>query len=497
MQTATSFSLALLLLTTVSVDANAFKKASSAPKSEKSADNSLNLPVKAGAQWEEAVPTVGTLNTGDSSKSVSTLSTQLEAQFPDKEWWNQYQDAYLGRYMSDALRDSPRIEASIHRIEQSRAQVVKTRSDQLPHLSFSPGYAHLGLPSLGGGGDLPSNISLFLLSFMPSYQVDLFGLNADRTRSAKTELKAVEQDSRALLLSVQGEVATAYFNLLRSDYEVSSQQESLELFQKIHSLKENQHQVGLTSYDEVIRSERDVAQALTNLTNYKQQQAMFAHQLAVLTGRPPQSESHLERGKLQDVQLPLTTQTGTVDGLLARRPDIAAQELRLKRSAIDVTVARKRFLPTIKLSAYAAWAGSSLGKTFSSDSFSNIEMVQGNQPIYEGGAWVGEKRLQKAKQKEQIANYRQTILTAMKEVEDQLSLLKTSYDALNSNSERLDLTKHALEITQDQQNHGLIPKLNVYQAQSELLQYEQLKAQSKSDAAIATVNLYKALGGGF
>jgi multidrug efflux system outer membrane protein len=496
MQTATSFSLALLLLTTLSGDAKAFKNSSPSYKSEKSTD-SVNLPVKAGAQWEEAVPTVGTVSSGETVKSSSMLSTKLEAQFPDKEWWNQYQDSYLARYMSDALRDSPRLEASIHRIEQSRAQVMKIRSDQLPHLAFSPGYAHLGLPSLGGGGDLPSNISLFLLSFMPSYQVDLFGLNADRTRSARTELKAVEQDSRSLLLSVQGEVATAYFNLLRADYEVSSQQESLELFQKIHSLKENQHQAGLTSYDEVIRSERDVAQALTNLTNYKQQQAMFAHQLAVLTGRPPQSESHLERGKLQDFQLPSTTQMGTLDGLLTRRPDIAAQELRLKRSAIDVTVARKRFLPTIKLSAYAAWAGSTLGKTFSSDSFSNIEMAQGNQQIYEGGAWVGEKRLQRAKQKEQIANYRQTILTAMKEVEDQLSLLKTSYDALNSNSERLDLTKHSLEITQDQQNQGLIPKLNVYQAQSELLQYEQLKAQSKSDAAIATVNLYKALGGGF
>jgi len=495
MQTATSFSLALLLLTTFSVDAKALKNDSQLSEGEKSTANVL-LPVKAGAQWEEAVPTVGTSNTSDVGKASSMLSTQLEAQFPDKEWWNQYQDAYLARYMSDALRDSPRLEASIHRIEQSRAQVIKIRSDQLPHLSFSPSYAHVGLPG-GIAGGLPGNLSLFLLSFMPSYQVDLFGMNADRTRSAKTELQAVEQDSRSLLLSVQGEVATAYFNLLRADYSVSSQQESLELFQRIHDLKANQHQAGLTSYDEVIRSERDVAQALTNLTNYKQQQALFAHQLAVLTGRPPQSESHLERGKLQDFQLPSTTQMGTLDGLLIRRPDIAAQELRLKRAAIDVTVARKRLLPTLKLSAFASWAGRDFAKTFSGDSFSNVEMVQGSQPIYEGGAWVGEKRLQRAKQKEQIANYRQTILTAMKEVEDQLSLLKTSYDALNSNSERLDLTKHSLEITQDQQNQGLIPKLNVYQAQSELLQYEQLKAQSKSDAAIATVNLYKALGGGF
>jgi multidrug efflux system outer membrane protein len=466
--------------------------------------------IKADAQWEESVPTAGVekpdLN-GEESVSAQTATgrkvfephymTRLSADFPEKEWWRQFNDEALAQYIIDALRDSPRLEASLQRIQQSRAQVTQAFAKQLPTLNFTPGYFRLGLPSSIGGGALGSSIQAFLLSFQPAYQLDLFGQNANRTKSAKTELKAVELDSRALLIAVQGEVATAYFNLLRADTSVRTQENNLTLLKRINALKRSQRDAGLTMYDEVIRSERDVAQALTNLNIYRQQQAIFAHQLAILTGRPAQAESHLRRSTLDQMQLPAITPSGNPADLLTRRPDIVAQETRLQRAAIDVKIARKEFLPKINLSAFFSTAGSKIGDVVKKDDFADLELAQATQPVFQGGRLVGESRYQKARQREQVANYRQTVLSALKEVEDQLALLKTSYDILNSNSQRLTLTQDSLKITQDQQQQGLVPKLNVLQAQSELIQYQQLSAQSKSDAAIATVNLYKALGGGF
>jgi outer membrane protein, multidrug efflux system len=461
------------------------------------------------ASWGEAAPSAVTesspaasekapAQSSEANPQAITANTAFTADFPDKDWWLKFNDTYLNGYMSEAVQYNPRLEITVHRITQARSQVLESFSHQLPSASLSPGFTRIGLPNnLGLGGALPSAINAFMLAFKPSFELDLFGRNLDRTRSAKRELAAVELDSKTALMALQGEVASAYFNLLRSDVLVADDNKNIALLTRINDLKRNQHEAGLTSYDEVIRSERDVAQALTNLNLHRQEQALFAHQLAVLVGRPPSSESHLERATLAAIALPAQTETGVPSELLTRRPDILASERRLEKAVLDVRVARKAFLPSINLSGQFLTAGQHFKDIFDKDSFVNFESAAINQPIFQGGRLIAGTRFQKARQREQMASYRQTILTAFQEVEDQLAKLKSNYENLNSNGKRLDLTAHSLKITENQQEQGLISKLNVLQAESELLQYRQLSAQSKADVLIATVNLYKALGGGF
>lgn len=438
--------------------------------------------------WEEATP----------AAIQGSITTTLTPAFPEKQWWTRFNDPYLNQYIAEAIQNNPGIEASLQRIQESRAQVTDALSKEFPSLSLNPGFTRLGLPNLPlGGFSLPSAIKFFLLTFQANYELDLFGRNWDQVKSARKTEAAVEQDSRAYLISLEGEVAAAYFNLLRADSLVQTQTHNLELFTRIHALKQNQYNVGLVDNDEVIRANRDVALAQTSLTMYQQQQALFAHQLAVLIGRTPVSAEHLQRASLEQLSLPTQTDIGLPSELVERRPDILASERRLEQAAIDVRAARKAFLPTINLGGQLTLASQQFQNVFNWDNKLDVENVGIKQPLFQGGKLIAAVRFRKAQQREQLENYRQTVLTAFREVEDQLALLKSNYENLNSNTQRLQLTQESLHITENQYQQGLIPHLNVLQSETNLAQYQQLIAQSKADAMIATVNLFKALGGGF
>jgi multidrug efflux system outer membrane protein len=438
--------------------------------------------------WEEAAPTA----------AQGAITTTLNPAFPDKQWWMRFNDPYLNQYIAEAVQNNPGLQASVQRIQESRAQVTDALSREFPSLSLNPGFTRVGLPNLPlGGFSLPSAIKFFLLTFQANYELDLFGRNWDQVKSARKAEAAVELDSRSYLISLEGEVAAAYFNLLRTDSLVQTQTHNLELFTRIHALKQNQYDVGLVDNDEVIRANRDVALAQTSLTNYQQQQALFAHQLAVLVGRTPVSAEHLQRGSLDQLALPTQTDIGLPSELVERRPDILASEQRLEQAAIDVRAARKAFLPTINLGGQLTLASQKIQDVLDWDNKVDVENVGIKQPLFQGGKLVAGVKFRRARQREQLENYRQTVLTAFREVEDQLALLKSNYDSLNSNTQRLQLTQASLHISEDQYRQGLIPHLNVLQAETNLAQYQQLIAQSKADAMIATVNLFKALGGGF
>jgi multidrug efflux system outer membrane protein len=438
--------------------------------------------------WEEAAPTT----------VHAAIATTFNPAFPEKQWWTRFNDPYLNGYIAEAIQSNPGLQISLQRIQESRAQVTDALSKEFPTLSLNPGFTRVGLPNAPlGGFSLPSAIKFFLLTFQANYELDLFGRNWDQVKSTRKEEAATELDSRAYLIALEGEVAAAYFNLLRADSLVQTQTHNLELFTRIHALKQNQYDVGLVDNDEVIRANRDVALAQTSLTMYQQQQALFAHQLAVLVGRTPVSAEHLQRGNLDQLSLPSQTDVGLPAELVERRPDILASEKRLERAAIDVRVARKAFLPTINLGGQLTLASQRFQDVFNWDNKVDVQNVGIKQPLFQGGKLIAGVRFRQARQREQLENYRQTILTAFREVEDQLALLKSNYESLNSNTERLELTKDSLHIAEEQYQQGLIPHLNVLQSETNLAQYQQLIAQSKADAMIATVNLFKALGGGF
>lgn len=451
------------------------------------ATDKANLPtIQTNLRWEEfRAPNLD-------PASQSHLTTDK----PDMEWWRNFHDPYLEGYISTALQNSPNLHITMAKVAEARAAFHHSISEELPTANLTASYYHVILPKLFGSA-LPKNLDIWTVPFQASYELDLYGKALDQTKASKRLWEASKQDYRAAQLSLCGDVAGAYFNLLRSDALVNSQQRNLALLSRIYDLKQSQYKIGLTSYDEVIRSDRDLAQAQTNLNTYQQQQALYAHQLAILTGSPPSTQEKMQRGTLETTTLPNQISAGTPADVLARRPDIQAAEKRLESARLNVRAARKAFLPTINLSSGLFLAGTSLSQLFNWNNHAAMLSGGVSQKLTGLYGLTADLNTQKARQTQQLEQYRQVTLNALKEVEDNLALLRTDYQSMDSNAKRRDLTQHDLNLNQNLYQQGLLPHLNVLQGQSELIQYEQLVAQSKVDTAIAVVNLYKALGGGF
>jgi multidrug efflux system outer membrane protein len=442
--------------------------------------------VQTGSRWEEFRTPL--LNRG--------LAINLSTEFPDREWWRGFHDPYLEKYIDAALQNNPTLNIALSRIEEAHAQMRESVAQQIPKANLSGAYYHLGLPQ-SMGTSLPKRLNIWTVPFQASYEVDLFGRLRDQSRAGKQFWEASKQDARAAQISLCGDVANAYFNLLRNDALVNSQRQNLALLTRIYELKQSQYKIGLNSYDETIRADRDVSLAQTNLNEYQQQQAIFAHQLAILTGSPPTKQESLTRGAADSIQPPLQISAGTPAESLARRPDIQAAEKRLESVHYSVSAARKALLPTLKLNAGMFLAGMGFSQVFNWGNRANLISAAVSQPLTDLVGKKAELNVQKSRQRQQLEDYRRVTLNALKEVEDSLALINSNFQTLDSNQKRRELTQHELGLNQNLYQQGLLPHVNVLQGQSELIQYDQMVAQSKIDTILATVNLYKALGGGY
>ncbi|WP_373531280.1 efflux transporter outer membrane subunit [Vampirovibrio sp.] len=433
-----------------------------------------------------------------SQPDAAEPGTVLIGGFPDRQWWQKFQDPHLDTYIHAALQNNPTLNASLQTVAQSRALTAQAFSKELPSVTLSPSAYRIALPdNVKGALPLETPLRLYNLPLQAAYELDLWGKNLDIIRSSRRQAESAELQSHAVLNTVVGDVASAYFNLLRMDALIESQQKNLGLLQRVATLKASQHQAGLLSLDAVLLAQRDAAESEMNLASFRQQQAVFAHQLSILTGSPPASAAQLPRATLEALSLPLETEVGSPGELLTRRPDVLAQEKMLESSRIDVRVARKAFLPSVNLGAMVGAGALGFRNLWDWGNVFNMQSLALSQPIFQGGKLKAELNYRKAKQKEALETYRQVILMAMKDVEDSLSTLKTGYDGLNSSNQQLVLTENSLRLTDSRFQQGLVPKLDVLQAESEQMRYRQSAIRSKADTAIATISLYKALGGGY
>lgn len=420
------------------------------------------------------------------------------AEFPDQQWWEGFKDSYLNDYIQAALKNNPKMAATRIKVEEARAQAGQQLADLLPTASISPSFNRISLPdNIAGSLPIPNPIKLYMLPLNTAYELDLFGKQRNEWQAAKRETDAVAYNSRATEIALTADVTSAYINLLLADQKVKNESENLDLLTQIHALKQNLNQTGIAPYDDVITAERDLAASKSMLSGYQREQSIFAHQLSVLTGVPPENEQTLKRASLSELILPAETAIGIPSELVARRPDVKSRELMLAKAGLDVRAARKAFLPTIKLSAMFSMAGLKFSDAFNWNTLFMQQAANITQPLFQGGRLKSQLKFQKAKYREEVENYRASILDAFKDVEDSLSQLRTGYDDLENNGHRLELTQQEYAHRESLYQQGIIPKLETLQSRSNVLAYEQRNAQSRADVLIATISLYKSLGGGY
>jgi multidrug efflux system outer membrane protein len=425
-----------------------------------------------------------------------------QAHLPKGNWWEIFDDPELSRLESEATEANQDLKAAYARFNQARAVADVARSGLFPRLgvSFQAVEQHDSENRVVGGKP-GRTYDTFTLPFDLSYELDLWGRVRRLVESATAQAQAVAEDVESVKLAVQAEVAADYFAIRSLDADKALLLSSIEVYRKSLELVRNRRAGGMVSDLDVAQAETVLKTAEAQLSDNALQRAKFEHALAVLTGKNASlfrvPERPLALGPL------LVVPTSLPSELLERRPDIAAAERRMAAANANIGVATAAFFPTIKLGAQAGfWSGDLSANRDMSNllSLSSGYWAVGpslSLPLFQGGQLTANLRQAKAAYEETVARYRQTVLNAFAEVENNLvaeHLLARQYEDVTA---ALMSARKQLEVASNRYKAGLVTYLEVATAQNNVLGIERLATRLRGQQLVAVVSLIKSLGGGW
>lgn len=420
------------------------------------------------------------------------------AHLPRGNWWEIFADPELNHLEADANAANQELKAAIAVFEQARASVDINRAGYFPHVDASPSFTRerdsANRPVNGVSSGIPRTYNTYTVPLDAGYEVDLWGRVRRTVESARASAAASADDAEAVRLSIQAEVASDYFTLHALDAEIALLRSSVEVFQKSLDLTRNRRAGG-------IATDLDVAQAETVLKTTEAQlpvtmldRLKVEHALATLTGRPA---SEFEVGEKTLSLEPPILPAGIPSELLERRPDISAAERRMAVANANIGVAKAAFYPKLELNGAAGFQTVSAGTMFAWPSRLWSFGPSVTFPLFTGGALHAELRQANAAYDEVVARYRQTVLSAFAEVEDNLAaqqLLLAEHDA---QAAAVQAAQKTLDIANNRYKAGLVTYLEVATAQNAALDLERTAVRLRGDQLVTTVALIKSLGGGW
>jgi outer membrane protein, multidrug efflux system len=418
---------------------------------------------------------------------------------PKGEWWSVFHNDELNGLERDALQANQTLRVSMARLEQARATAAIQVSTLFPTLSTAPSAQRQRLSGSRPTNGIPITLhpitqNTYILPFTVSYEVDLFGRRRRSIEAAEASYQANAADLENVRLLVTSQLAADYFNLRQLDAELSILQHTVEALQRGLELVNSRHQGGVASGLDVAQEETLLNTTRTQATLLQQQRKQFEDAIAVLVGRPA-PDFHIAAKEL-NVQPPVLD-PGLPSDLLERRPDIAEAERQMAVANAQIGVTKAAYYPSLSLFGQGGWQSADIAKL--ANVSSTIWALGANvaEEIFTGGARRAQTQFAQAGYDANVATYRQAVLTAFQEVEDDVIGLSILIQAQQSQQQAVEAARRALDISTSRYAGGLVSYLDVVTAQQNLLNDEQQLAAIQGQRLVTTVLLVKALGGGW
>ncbi|WP_020204764.1 efflux transporter outer membrane subunit [Cupriavidus sp. WS] len=417
------------------------------------------------------------------------------------EWWKIFGDADLDRLIAQASESNQDLAVAAARLKQARAFTGVAEADLYPQLSvgLDPTRTQYSAASQGfpDGTKVPAQ-TVYKARAFASYELDLFGRVADNVKAARAEGAAAEDLYRSVQLALQADVAQAYFSLRTLDSERDLLNATIVLREDALKLLKRRFDEGETTDLDPARAEAELGTARADLAAIERRRANQEHALAVLTGAPPAAFTLAARPL--DATL-ITVPAGLPSDLLERRPDIAQAERLMAAANARIGVARSAFFPKITLTGLFGFESSDLSNLFKwSSSAWMLGPLVGSTlvaPIIDGGRNRANLNAAKAQHEEAVASYRQSVLTALREVEDSLADVRWLSQQAGALDGALGGARRAAKISRSRYEAGAVDYLTVIDADRTVLQSQRDANQVAGLRASATVALVRSLGGGW
>ncbi len=420
---------------------------------------------------------------------------------PRGEWWKVFRDPTLDELESQAIAANQTLKIAAARLAQSRAVVGVVNAERFPRVDagFGPSRikqtgVSLGLPQ---GTDIPA-YTVWRGQLTASWEADLFGRISDSVAAARSDADAAAALYGATMLAVQADVAQAYFGLRQADDELRVLRETVTSRTETLRLVQRRFDAGDVSELDLAQAKTEVGLAQTQVYGLERQRAQLENGLAVLLGKAPASFS------VASASLPTSLPSvppGLPSTLLERRPDVAAASRTMAASNARIGVAKAAFYPVLRITGLAGYESNDLSELFQ---WSSRTWALGplfgtilSMPIFDGGRNQANLDRSYAVLEESVGAYRQTVLGAFAEVEDNLVALRTLAGQAEATRESVQSATRALQISETRYRAGATSYLQVVDSQRTLLVVQRLDVQIRGARAASTVALIRALGGGW
>jgi multidrug efflux system outer membrane protein len=425
---------------------------------------------------------------------------QPQGQLSKGNWWEVFGDPELSGLESQAAAANQQLKVAVAQFAEARATMDVARAGLFPNVGggFSATRQRVSpnapLTTTGQPIGQPSTFNDFTVPLDLSYEVDLWGRVRRSVESARAQARASADDLEAIKLTIQAEVALDYFTLRALDSEQAVLRSSVKVFNTSYDLTVDRRNGGVATDLDVAEAKTVLKTTQAQIPAVALQRAQLEHALALLVGQPAATFRIPERSLSA---APPLIASGLPSELLERRPDISAAERRMASANAGIGVAKAAFFPTVQLNGLTGLESVNAGTLFNYSSRMWAVGPSMTLPIFEGGRLRAGLRLAKATYEEMVASYRQSVLTAFSEVEDNLaaqSFLASQYDA---QSDALIAARKQLEIANNRYRDGLTTYLDVATAESTELNIEFSTVQLRGQQLVASVTLVKSLGGGW
>lgn len=417
------------------------------------------------------------------------------------EWWKIFHDPTLDALETQALAANQTLQAAAARLAQARALVQDARSDLYPTLDAGVGpLRQRSSPASQGRADdgAASTATLWRAQASIAYEADLFGRVAANVDAASADAQQSAALYRSVLLALQGDVAAGYFRLRELDSQLRIYRDTVALRRASLDLIERRYEAGDIGELDLARSRTELESARADAVGVERQRSTAEHALAVLLGKAP-ADFDMPAQPLARTLIDIPA--GLPSTLLERRPDIAAAERAMAAANARIGVASAAFFPRLEITAAGGFESSELGNLlqWSSRTFLLGPLVGTalSLPVFDGGRRQASLDRAQAVYEEDVANYRQTVLNAFREVEDNLASLRLLHGQTKAQDAAQQAAERAARLSHIMYEEGAVSYLDVIEANRAVLQQQRMAVQLDGERVQATVGLIRALGGGW
>lgn len=413
---------------------------------------------------------------------------------PEK-WWLAFDDPLLADLEEQLVINNQNIKLAEAQYRAARAAVDSARAGLFPTLGLDASATRSRSAAVTGSGSSDSVAriaNLYSLSAQASWEIDLWGRIRSGVTAAGAQAEASAADLGAARLSAQALLAQSYFGLRAADAQVALSERTIAIYERFLVLTRNRVAAGVASPLDVSLAETQLNTARSQLAEARLQRAQAEHATATLIGKPPAELTIAPAGPLAEVPAaPALIPSGTLES----RYDIYSAERQVAAANAQIGVARAAWFPAIDLTGTAGYRSSTLGDLFSAPArFWSLGPALA-LTLFDGGARAAAVEQARAGYDQTVATYRQTVLTAFQEVEDNLAAAHLLADEAQSQVAAVAAAAKAREISENQYRAGTAASLAVIVAQASELNAESSAIAIWNRRMAAAVQLYKNAGG--